>query len=215
MASGAGMGEAFGPNKAEAERITLDTFGDAGLVVRPTLIVGPGDRSDRFTYWPVRIDRGGEVVAPGDGTDMAQYVDVRDLGEFMVHLVEMEASGTYNAAGPAASITMAGMLYGIRAVTTSDVHLTWVPADVLREHEVGAWMEMPVWVYPSPETAGFSAYDGSKAVAAGLTFRPLAETARDTLAWWKSKPPEEQTLRTGLAPEKEATILQDWHSRTG
>lgn len=211
--SGAGMGQAFGPNKAEGERITLDTFGDGGLVVRPTLIVGPGDRSDRFTYWPVRIDRGGEVVAPGDGTDLAQYVDVRDLGQFMVRLVEEQASGIYNAVGPEAPLNMAGLLYGVRAAGSADVHINWVPADVLRDHEVGAWMEMPVWVYPSPETAGFSAFDGSKAVAAGLTFRPLAETARDTLEWWKAKPAEEQTLRTGLDPEKEAAILEDWHAR--
>jgi 2'-hydroxyisoflavone reductase len=215
VASGAGMGEAFGPNKAEGERITLDTFGDLGLVVRPTLIVGPGDRSDRFTYWPVRIDRGGEVVAPGDGTDLAQYVDVRDLGQFMVRLVENGASGIYNAVGPEASIHMAGLLYGVRAVTSANVHITWVPADLLREHEVGAWMEMPVWVYPGPETAGFSAFDGSKSLAAGLTLRPLADTARDTLSWWKARPAEEQSLRTGPSPEKEAAILDDWRARNG
>jgi 2'-hydroxyisoflavone reductase len=215
VASGAGMGEAFGPNKAEGERITLDTFGDRGLVVRPTLIVGPGDRSDRFTYWPVRIDRGGEVVAPGDGTDLVQYVDVRDLGQFMVRLVETDASGTYNAVGPEAPIDMAGTLYGVRAVTAADVHINWVPAEVLREHEVGAWMEMPLWVYPGPETAGFSAFDGSKAIAAGLTLRPLADTARDTLEWWKGRPSEERTLRTGLSPEKEAAILADWRARRG
>lgn len=215
VARDAGMGEAFGPNKAEGERITLGAFGDGGLVVRPTLIAGPGDRSDRFTYWPVRIDRGGEVVAPGDGTDLTQYVDVRDLGQFMVRLVEAEASGIYNAVGPEAPINMAGLLYGVRAATSADVRITWVPAELLREHEVGAWMEMPVWVYPSPATAGFSAFDGSKAVAAGLTFLPLAETARDTLEWWKARPAEEQALRTGLAPEKEAGILADWHGRGG
>ena len=213
--SGADFGAAFGPNKAEAERITLETFGDGGTVVRPGLIVGPGDRSDRFTYWPVRIDRGGEVVAPGDGTDLVQIVDVRDLGRFIVDLVEAEASGTFNAVGPLSQLTMAEMLYGIRAVTSAAVKFTWIPADVLREHEVGAWIQMPVWVYPSEETAGFSAWDCSKAIAAGLTFRPLADTARDTLEWFKAKPEDQQTLRTGLAPEKEAAILEDWHARTG
>ncbi len=215
VASGADFGSAFGPNKAEAERITLETFGEGGLVVRPGLIVGPGDRSDRFTYWPVRIDRGGEVVAPGDGSDLAQIIDVRDLGRFIVHLVEGEASGTYLATGPESELTMAGMLHGIRAVTSAAVKLTWIPADFLREHEVGGWMEMPVWVYPSPETRGFSAYDCSKAIAAGLTFRPLADTARDTLDWWKARPEEERSLRTGLAPEKEAAILAAWHARSG
>lgn len=212
--SGAGAA-AFGPNKAEAERITMEVFGDRGLVVRPGLIVGPGDRSDRFTYWPVRIDRGGEVVAPGDGTDGVQIVDVRDLARFMVHLVEEEASGFYNAVGPATPMNMAELLYGIRAVTSAEVSFTWVPTDLLREFQVGAWMEMPVWLYPSPETAGFTAWDSSKALAAGLTFRPLADTARDTLEWWKSGPGQERELRTGLAPDKEASILEAYHARYG
>jgi len=211
----ASMGEAFGPNKAEAERIVRATFGERALVVRPGLIVGPRDRSDRFTYWPVRIDRGGEVVAPGDGTDRAQIVDVRDLGRFLVHLVESQASGTFNAVGPRSPMTMAEMLYGIRAVTSSDVSFTWVAADFLREQKVGAWMEMPVWVYPGPDTRGFMDWDCSKAIAAGLEFRPLADTARDTLTWWKERGPDAPALRTGLAPDKEARILAAWKARNG
>ena len=214
IASGAGMGTTFGPNKAQAEREALQAFQDRGIVVRPGLIVGPRDNSGRFTYWPVRIDRGGEVLAPGDGTDLAQIVDVRDLSQFMVHLIEEEASGTFNATGPESPLTMAGMLYGIRASTSTPVSFTWVDADFLREHEVGAWMEMPVWVYPDPETQGFSAYDCTKAIGAGLTFRPLAQTARDTLDWWKSLPEEDQGLRTGIDPEKEADILRAWHARS-
>jgi len=213
IASGADFGTAFGPNKAQAERITLRTFGDRGIVVRPGLIVGPMDRSGRFTYWPVRIDRGGEVLAPGDGTDLAQIVDVRDLGAFMVHLLEEEASGTFIATGPESPMTMAEMLYGIRAITSAAVSITWVEADFLQEHQVGAWMEMPVWVYPSEESRGFSAYDCSKAITAGLTFRPLADTARDTLNWWKSLPEDQRVLRTGVDPEKEANILRAWHAR--
>ena len=213
VASDAGPGAAFGPNKAEGERIVHDTFGERGLVTRPGLIVGPGDNSDRFTYWPVRVDRGGEVLAPGDGTDRVQIVDVRDLGRFLVHLVEQEASGTYNAVGPRSPMTMPEMLHGVRAVTSSDVSFTWVDADFLRRHEVGAWMEMPVWVYPSPETRGFMDWDCTKAMAAGLTFRPLADTARDTLAWWKERGDDAPALRTGLAPEKEAAILAAWKAR--
>jgi len=215
VARNAPMGEAYGPNKAEAERIVHATFGDRGLVVRPGLIVGPGDNSDRFTYWPVRIDRGGEVLAPGDGADLAQIVDVRDLGRFLVHLVEQQASGTYNAVGPRSPMTMAEMLYGIRAVTSSAVSFTWVAADFLREQKVGEWMEMPVWVYPVPEVRGFSAWDCSKAIAAGLEFRPLADTARDTLAWWKARPADAPAMRTGLKPEKEAAILAAWRARGG
>jgi len=215
IASGAGMNEAFGPNKAQAERDTFAAFEDRGIVVRPGLIVGPGDRSHRFTYWPVRIDRGGEVLAPGDGTDFAQIVDVRDLGSFLVKLVEDEATGTFLATGPEAPLTLAGMLYGIRAITSANVTFTWVDADFLRENEVGGWMEMPVWVYPSEETRGFSAYDCSKAIAAGLFFRPLADTARDTLDWWKALPEDQQAMRTGIDPEKEARILAAWHARNG
>jgi len=215
IASGAGMGEAFGPNKAQAERDTFESFGDRGIVVRPGLIVGPMDRSHRFTYWPVRIDRGGEVLAPGDGTDFAQIVDVRDLGAFLVKLVEDQATGTFLATGPEAPLTMAGMLYGIRSITSANVTFTWVASEFLQENEVGAWMEMPVWVYPSEETRGFSAYDCSKAIAAGLSFRPLADTARDTLEWWKSLPPDQQTMRTGSDPEKEARILAAWHATNG
>jgi len=215
IASGAGMNEAFGPNKAQAERDTFAAFGTRGIVVRPGLIVGPGDRSHRFTYWPVRIDRGGEVLAPGDGTDFAQIVDVRDLGSFMVKLVEDEASGTFLATGPEAPLTLAGMLYGIRAITSANVSFTWVDADFLRANEVGAWMEMPVWVYPSEETRGFSAYDCTRAIQAGLSFRSLADTARDTLDWWKALPEDQQAMRTGIDPEKEARILAAWHARNG
>jgi 2'-hydroxyisoflavone reductase len=209
------FGEAYGPNKAEAERIVHATFGDRGLVVRPGLIVGPRDNSDRFTYWPVRIDRGGEVLAPGDGTDLAQIVDARDLGRFLVHLVEEQASGTYNAVGPRSPMNMAEMLYGIRAITSSPVSFTWVAADFLREQKVGAWMEMPVWVYPDPDTRGFMDWDCSKAIAAGLEFRPLADTARDTLEWWKGRGADAPALRTGLAPDKEAGILAAWKARSG
>lgn len=215
MAAEAPFGQAFGPNKAQAERETFKVFGDRGIVVRPGLIVGPMDNSDRFTYWPVRIDRGGEVLAPGDGTDHTQIVDVRDLSEFMIHLLEAEASGTYVATGPENPMTMAEMLNGIRAVTTTPVTLTWVDADFLQEHEVRPWQDMPAWFPKSPEMAGFSSYDISKAVGAGLSFRPLAETARDTLEWWKSKPEEDRTLRMGLDPEKEAAVLEAWHARNG
>ena len=215
IASEADFGAAFGPNKAQAERETFKVFEDRGIVVRPGLIVGPRDNSDRFTYWPVRIDRGGEVLAPGDGTDLAQIIDVRDLSRFMIHLLEEEDSGTYVATGPESQLTMAGMLYGIRAITPTPVSFTWVSGEFLAEQEVRGWTEMPCWVNPSPEMAGFSAYDVSKAIRAGLSFRPLAETARATLDWWKSKPEEEQALRMGIDPEKEDEVLRAWHSRNG
>ena len=213
IASEADFGTAFGPNKAQAERDTFTAFGDRGIVVRPGLIVGPGDRSHRFTYWPVRIDRGGEVLAPGDGSDFTQIVDVRDLGAFLIELVEDEANGTFLATGPEAPLTMAELLYGIRAVTSTPVSFTWVTSEFLKEHEVGGWMEMPCWVHPDEEMKGFSSYDCSKAFAAGLSFRPLADTARDTLEWYRTLPEDRQEMRTGIAPDKETRVLEAWHAR--
>ena len=213
IASGASFNQAFGPHKAQAERLTFRAFGERGIVVRPGLIVGPLDRSRRFTYWPVRVDLGGEVLAPDDGTDFTQIVDVRDLGEFMIGLLEQEATGTYNATGPEVPLTMAGMIYGCRAVTATPVTITWVDADFLQEHEVRPWGELPCWMPPTPEMAGFSTMDCSKAIAAGLKFRPLAETARDTLEYWKSLPEEDRARPMGLDPEKEANVLRAWHNR--
>jgi 2'-hydroxyisoflavone reductase len=112
-------------------------------------------------------------------------------------------------------MTMRAMLHGIQSVTSTSSTLTWVDAEFLQEHEVRGWSDMPVWVAPSPDMAGFSAYDCSKAIAAGLSFRPLEETARDTLEWWKSRPEEEQELRAGIDPEKEAAVLAAWHARAG
>ena len=196
IASEAGMGAAFGPNKAQAERDTFEAFGDRGLVVRPGLIVGPLDRSHRFGYWPVRIDRGGEVLCPGDGSARAQIVDVRDLGRFLVHLVENEASGTYTATGPDYPMTIRQMLEAVKEGVGSDATLTWVDADFLREHEVMAWGEMPVYQFPG-EGDGLLSVNVDKAIAAGLTFRPIPETAWDTLEWFKSLPEDGDRSREG------------------
>ncbi len=149
-------------------------------MVRPGLIVGPGDSSDRFTYWPVRIHRGGEVMAPGNPTDPVQFIDCRDLGEWYVRLVEDSAIGVYNGVGPAAPMSIAEMLYGIRATTGGELSFTWVDAAFLKQHEVEEWGEMTVWVPPVGEYAGFSSSSIARAKKAGLSFRPLATTAVDT-----------------------------------
>jgi 2'-hydroxyisoflavone reductase len=207
----------YGPNKVRSEMEARAQFGeDKVTIVRPGLIVGPGDLSDRFSYWPVRIDRGGEILAPGAPTDPVQYVDARDLGEWMVRLAENRTIGTFNATGPKTPTNIAEMLYGIKAVTTSDAKFTWVPADFLSANQVRAWSDMPVWIPPVGRTAGFAAVNCQKAYAAGLTFRPLADTAETTLAWYKSRPDEEQAkARAGLAPEKEKAVLAAWHAKAG
>lgn len=202
----------YGALKALSEKEAEKVFPGRTTVIRPGLIVGPGDQTDRFTYWPVRINRGGEVLAPGDGTDPVQFIDARDLGEWSIRMVEQEAFGTYNALGPRADLSMAEMLYGIRAVTTADVKFTWVDWNFLKENKVRPWADMPVWV-PSkePSMAGFSRVSNARALAKGLTFRPLAETAMATIEDYQTRPADKAKLNAGLTPEREAEVLKAWH----
>ncbi|MDZ7632066.1 MAG: NAD-dependent epimerase/dehydratase family protein [Gemmatimonadaceae bacterium] len=203
----------YGQNKVRSEMEARVQFGDNVTIVRPGLIVGPGDLSDRFSYWPVRIDRGGDVLAPGTPNDPVQYVDARDLSEWMIRLAEAKTLGIFNATGPKLPTTMAEMLYGIKAVTTSGAQFTWVPAEFLGANQVRAWSDMPVWVPPVGRTAGFARVICQKAYAAGLTFRPLAETAAATLAWYKTRPAAEQEkARAGLAPDREVAVLGAWRA---
>jgi len=206
-------GENYGPLKARCEKAAQNAFPGHCIVVRPGLIVGPGDYSDRFTYWPVRIHRGGEVMAPGNPTDPVQFIDCRDLGEWFIRLVENKAVGVYNGTGPASAMSVAEMLYGIRATTADPVSFTWVPAEFLKEHEVEEWVHMTVWVPPVGEYAGFSSSNIQRAINAGLTFRPLAVTAVDTVEYWNSLPEERRAKpRAGLDPEKEKDVLAAWHA---
>jgi 2'-hydroxyisoflavone reductase len=207
----------YGPNKVRSEIEAKAQFGeDKVTIVRPGLIVGPGDLSDRFSYWPVRIDKGGEILAPGAPTDAVQYVDVHDLGEWIVRCGENHTLGTFNATGPKTPTTIGEMLYGIKSVTTSDARFTWVPAEFLREQQVRAWSEMPVWQPAMGATLGFMQVNCQKAYAAGLTFRPLADTAKSTLDWYKTRPAAEQEkARAGIAPEKEKAVLAAWHAKMG
>jgi len=200
----------YGPTKAMAEKITHAAFPGRATIVRPGYIVGPGDRSDRFTYWPVRIHKGGEILAPGDGTDEVQIIDVRDLSEWMIRLVENSTVGDFNGVGPGSRLSMAEMLHGIRAITNSEVSFNWLPIPFLREHNVQPYVDMPIWTPGDP----LSAVDNSLAVASGLTFRPLAVTAKDTLEWHQSRPAEEQAkLRIGIKADREKEVLVEWNGR--
>jgi 2'-hydroxyisoflavone reductase len=210
--------EEIGPNygglKALAEKEADRAFPGRTTIVRPGLIVGAGDNSDRFSYWPIRIARGGEVLAPGNLHDPVQFIDARDLGEWTIRLVEQKAYGTFNAVGPAHPLTMAEMLYGIKAVTTAGAQFTWVPADFLEEQKVAPWMDMPVWIPPTGEYAGFGSRSIKRALDAGLTFRSLADTAETTLAFHQGRPEERQSkLRAGLAPEREKEVLAAWKAK--
>ncbi|MEP7380397.1 MAG: NAD-dependent epimerase/dehydratase family protein [Gemmatimonadota bacterium] len=204
----------YGPLKALSEGEAKKAFGEHTTIIRPGLIVGPGDLSDRFTYWPVRLQRGGDVLAPGTPGDPSQIIDARDLSEFVIHCCEKETTGTFNVTGPASYLSIAEMLGGIRAVMVTDAHLTFVDADFLAEQKVRAWSDMPVWIPPHGETAGFMRRSIARALAAGLTFRPLADTARDTLAYYHGQPADRQAaLRAGMEPAREKEILALWHAR--
>lgn len=204
----------YGGMKAHCEKAAEEVMPGRVTVIRPGLIVGPRDTSRRFTYWPVRIDQGGEVLAPGDGADAVQYIDVRDLAEFIITTIEENDTRVFNAVGPAHPMNMAMLLYGIRAVTTAGAQFTWVHTDFLREHEVAAWTDLPVWVPPRDGYEGFAMRDNSRAIAAGMTFRPLADTARATLDWYHAQPKEDQEkLGPRLSLEREKEVLAAWHAR--
>jgi 2'-hydroxyisoflavone reductase len=199
----------YGPLKALCEKEARTQYGDAlTTIIRPSLIVGPGDETDRFTYWPVRLKRGGEILAPGDGSDPVQFIDVRDLAEWTIRVAEQRTVGVFNAIGPASPVTMRQMLTGIAEGIKVDPTLVWAPADVLKANHVSAWRDMPVWIPGEGETFGFHRRDFSRAVAAGLTYRSLPLTAADTLAWFDTLPAERQgKLRAGLSSEREAELL--------
>jgi 2'-hydroxyisoflavone reductase len=204
----------FGVNKAQCEKIVLDTFGEGGVVVRPSYIVGPGDTTDRFPYWPVRLARGGEVLVPGKLDDTAQFIDVRDLVEFMVKIVEDKRSGPFNVAGPRDGITMRAVVE--QAARALDAKVTLVQVDdydFLTENKI---FSMVPWVIPTDRNFGHTAISNARAKAAGLGFRPLATTVRDTLAWWPTVPEARRNApRFALTPEQEATVLAAWKARKG
>jgi 2'-hydroxyisoflavone reductase len=208
----------YGPLKAYSEKEVMKTYPNAYTIIRPGLIVGPLDRSDRFTYWPYRIDKGGNVLAPGNGNDAVQIIDVHDLAEWMIRVAENRTLGVFNATGPAKPMTMAEMLYGIKAVTTAGAQFTWVPWDFLTEQKVRGWSNMPVVVPERPDNIAFSRRSVEKAIAAGLTFRPLAVTAKETIDWNNTRPATDQEALAegkiaGISAQHEAELLAAWKAK--
>src|SRR5712664_1942109 len=205
----------YGPLKALSEQETEKWFPGKSLIIRPGLIVGPRDETDRFTYWPVRIDRGGEVLAPGNPNDPVQFIDARDLAEWTIRMVEQGTTGTFNATGPKSKLTMGEMLDGIKKATKAESRFTWADADFLAAQKVRPWSDMPVWVPPRGDSAGFAAVSIKKALDRGLTFRAIPDTSRATLDWFRKQAPERQAkLKAGLTPEREAEVLAAWHAKT-
>src|SRR5438105_2934035 len=203
----------YGPLKALSEGEAEKWFPQKTLIIRPGVIVGPRDETDRFTYWPVRIDRGGEVLAPGSPGDPVQFIDARDLAEWTIRMVEDTETGIYNATGPAKPLGIGGMLDGIKGALKSDAKFTWVSEEFLTEQKVQPWSDMPVWTGKDDAVARTNI---TRALGKGLTFRPLDVTARDTLAWFKSLPQERQSHpKTGLSSQREAEVLAAWKKRRG
>jgi len=206
----------YGPLKALSEIEARKQFGDATTIVRPGYIVGPRDETDRFTYWPHRIAAGGEVLVPGDGSDPMQVIDGRDLAEWMVRLAEARRYGTFNAVGPDYTLSTIALMHGIHAVTGGRARFTHVSQAFLEEHKVGFGDELPIWEPANGRYGGFGSVSNARAIDAGLTFRPLATTVADLLAWFRSQPAERQaTLRAGMSRAREAELLAAWHARAG
>jgi 2'-hydroxyisoflavone reductase len=199
-------GETYGPLKALCEKAVQNIYEERALIVRPGLIVGPHDPTDRFTYWPVRVARGGEVLAPEKPDAPAQIIDVRDLSDFIMQLIENNFSGIFNATGPDYPLTLSRILETSKRVSGSDARFIWASAEFLKQHNIAEWSDMPVWIPDTEENQGFSRMDVSRAIDAGLKFRPLEETIRDTLEWAQSRSADHE-WRAGLTAEREADVL--------
>ena len=203
-------GDSYGPLKVLCEQIVQDVYGDRAFIPRPGLVVGPNDHTDRFVYWPWRVAQGGEVLAPQPPDYPVQVIDGRDLGSWIVRMAEACGSGAFNAVGPEQPFTLQELLETCRDVSGSDATFTWAGADFLAEQKVEPWSDLPLWI-PGEEYAGFHSNDVTKAFAAGLTFRPLTETVKDTLAWASERPADHE-WQAGLKPERETELLHAWHA---
>ncbi|WP_274363312.1 NAD-dependent epimerase/dehydratase family protein [Paenibacillus thermotolerans] len=202
--------KAYGPMKARCEQIVRRNMPDRSLIVRCGLVAGPGDHTDRLTYWPRRIARGGEVLAPGNPDAPIQFIDARDAAEWIIRMAEKKLSGTFTATGPSEPITVGAFLESCKDVLNSDAKLTWADDEFLLKHQVGSWIEMPLWIPEKENLGALMSIDVSHAKNAGLTYRPLRETLLDIAEWDRSRP-DGYEMKAGLAPEKEIALLELWN----
>ncbi len=202
------------PNlKVRCEQIVRNSYPDNHLIARPGLLAGPGDPTDRFTYWVERATRPGPILAPGKPQRRVRFTDVRDLASWIVHAIESEVAGTFNTVGPATRLTMAEFLAACLAVAgNSDTDLRWVPDDFLLAESVEPYTQLPLWVPELPELVMFPEADSSRAQAAGLRFRPTADTIADTLIWAIEH--RDRRRQNGLSAERERQLLERWSSGT-
>ena len=204
-------GETYGALKALCEGEVEKAMPGRALHVRSGLIIGPGDPSDRFTYWPWRLEQGGEILAPGNGFSSVQLVDVRDQAKWLVEAIEDRLTGVFNVTGPSKPLTFRYVLECCQKALRSQGQLTWVSEDFLLEEGVGEWVELPLWL-AGEEARRMMQVNVNKALETGLIFRPLEQTALDTLSWAKSRP-DTHRWRAGLSLERESQLLKNWHGR--
>lgn len=199
----------YGGLKAVCEKLVEQTYGERQAVIRPTYIVGPGDSTDRFTYWPVRVARGGEMLAPGSPSDPVQFIDTRDLADFMQVCVERKVNGRYNVCNPPGAVTIGELLQTSKRISKSNASFKWASQAFLEQHQVLESGEIPIWAPTTGKEAGATLVSSARAVARGLRFRDLETTIKDTLAWHEQRPAEEKAkLRAGLTAEREAELLK-------
>ena len=205
-------GKSYGPLKALCEYEIQQNFKGNLIVVRPGLIVGPNDPTDRFTYWPWRVAQGGKMLTPGPPSADLQFIDVRDLTDFILTLTQQDAGGVYNAVGPRNPANFGSLLVACREAAGSDASFVWADEHFLLEKRVKPWVDLPLWLPNSdPNFAGFNSINNTKAIKAGLTFKPLSETVSDTLDWIKTRPPVKK-LKVGLGLRKEASLIQEYEA---
>ena len=198
----------YGGLKALCEGVVREDFPGRNTIVRPTYIVGPGDHTDRFTYWPWRMSRGGEMLAPGTPSDPIQYIDVQDLARFVMGCVEKPVPGIFNACSPPGYATMGGLLEASRRVTGATTKVRWLDTATLEAEGLVDGPGLPIWSPPAGATAGAALVSSARAVAAGLRFTPLEDTVRATLEWLATRPPDQRdALKAGLSREQESAVL--------
>ena len=196
----------YGPLKALCEKAVQEVFPASALIIRPGLIVGPHDHTDRFTYWPVRVARGGQVLAPVGPDEPTQFIHARDLADFTLKCIEEKATGVFNAVGPQQPCPLGELLETCKQVSGGDAEFVWASAEFIAEHNVAPWTELPLWI-PESEGRGFSRISNARALASGLEFKSTGEIVRDILDWASSRPADYE-MRAGLQPEREAEFLK-------
>lgn len=205
-------GDTYGPLKALCERRVEEIIdADKLTILRPTYICGPGDRTDRFTWWPIRTARGGEMLWPGSRMDKAQIIDVRDFASFTIDCLEQRINGTFNTVTPAGKYTMGDLHDDCVAISASNMKAVWVDKEFVIAQKLDEGRSIPIWSPPEGEYAAIALVNGERAVLAGLQTRPVRETARDTLEWWRSLPNARRAApNAGLSDDREATLIQLW-----